>query len=346
MKKCIITSASLLLLIASLFGQSPLVLTYTDGDIPTDMQSPWVGPSTCPGEMMVAIPEGNWITSVDLSYSMTAASGAWVSEQRSRLFSPANGMGEAQYYAGSGAHGGTMHYERSGLTFANFLSGEVVFELHAGRTWGDSGCSTTHNKVDNNTWTLTVHYAPIADCAVPYELSVADLTNSTATFDWLQFGGADSWEIIFGEPGFDPEASGTLITGIEVNPFTLEGLAAQTSYDLYIRANCGEDGLSEWSDQIEFETLPGPLVGHYTINQNQPTEGINFNSFSDLAEAVNAAGMSGHVVVDVVEGSGPYFDRFLLEHIPNTSAENTLTINGNGETIKHRGASFQYSTTV
>jgi hypothetical protein len=48
-------------------------------------------------------------------------------------------------------------------------------------------------------------------------------------------------------------------------------------------------------------------------------------------------GISGPVVVDVVPGSGPYTERFLLSEIGGSSLTNTVTINGNGETLQFNG---------
>jgi hypothetical protein len=144
----------------TIFSGGFLVI-YTDGDIETDYQSPWVGPSTCPGVMTVNVPAGQWITGIDVSYNMTAQNGAWMSEQRSKIYSPTMGAGEADYAAGAGTAAGTFSYSRTGLTFANGAQGEVVFHMDAGRTWGSTapndGCGVFYNKVDNGTWTMVIY---------------------------------------------------------------------------------------------------------------------------------------------------------------------------------------------
>lgn len=140
------------------------VATYSGGDISTDIGFQSLpGASGCPGTLTVTIPVGAAITGVDVAYAMTARNVGWMSEQRSwlRCVSP-GGMGESQMALGTGSAEGTYSYLRTGLDIANGVAagGDIVFELHAGRTWGGSGCNTTYNKVDNNTWTVTVHYAP------------------------------------------------------------------------------------------------------------------------------------------------------------------------------------------
>ena len=77
------------------------------------------------------------------------------------------------------------------------------------------------------------------------------------------------------------------------------------------------------------------LGGTYTLNNAQPTAGTNFNSFTDLANALNTVGVCAPVIVNVVSGSGPYNSRFVLGSIPGASAVNTITINGNGRALQY-----------
>lgn len=135
---------------------------YTAGDISTDFGFQTIGgASTCPGTLIVNIPANSTITGVDVEYVMTAQGGAWMSEQRSVLRCVSEGgTNETTLYAGTGSTGGTFNYSRTGLNIANNVEGggEILFQLHAGRTWGGTGCNTTYNKIDNNTWKITVYY--------------------------------------------------------------------------------------------------------------------------------------------------------------------------------------------
>ncbi len=76
-----------------------------------------------------------------------------------------------------------------------------------------------------------------------------------------------------------------------------------------------------------------PLAGNYTINKNNPTAGTNFQSFADLTQKLTSCGVSGPVTINVVAGTGPYNEQVELGNIPYTSAFNTVTFEGNGNTI-------------
>ena len=182
--------------------------TYSNGDIQTDLNFQTLpGSSSCPGSLTVSIPLGAVILGVDVSYNMTARNNGWKSEQRSQLkcVSP-GGLSEPELYSGSGNSTGTLSYNRNGLNIANGVEGggDIHFQLHAGRTFGGSGCNTVYNKVDNNTWNITVYYyllelenPPIADfTATPTTVyagetvNFTDLsTNNPTSWNWSFSGG-------------------------------------------------------------------------------------------------------------------------------------------------------------
>lgn len=73
------------------------------------------------------------------------------------------------------------------------------------------------------------------------------------------------------------------------------------------------------------------------MNHLQATGGANFNSFAEFANTITCAGVSGAVTVDVVAGSGPYIEQVVFGSIPGSSATNTISINGNGNTLTYTG---------
>ncbi|MFC5270637.1 T9SS type A sorting domain-containing protein [Adhaeribacter terreus] len=75
------------------------------------------------------------------------------------------------------------------------------------------------------------------------------------------------------------------------------------------------------------------LTGTYTINQNAPATATNFTSFASALQGLNSCGISGPVVFNVVSGTGPYNEQINLGEINGVNATNTVTFNGNGNTI-------------
>ncbi len=84
---------------------------------------------------------------------------------------------------------------------------------------------------------------------------------------------------------------------------------------------------------IFFGRTYSQLNGTYTINAGFPTSGTNYASFGAAVNALNAGGVSGAVTFNVVAGSGPYVEQVSLDSISGLSSSNTLTINGNGNTL-------------
>ena len=85
------------------------------------------------------------------------------------------------------------------------------------------------------------------------------------------------------------------------------------------------------------------LSGSYTIDAGG---GGDFTSFNELADTLLSDGVSGAVTVDVVANSGPYNEDFVLDQeITGASSSNTITINGNGETITDNGTVIELEET-
>jgi len=146
------------------FTPGQISTVYTAGDINTEFNNSGVTTSSttsCAGTLSVNVPTGYKIKSTAVSYKMSTASNGWMAEQKSLLVCNNNNVTEASVTSGSGSSTGTYSYNRTGLTLANDLTGTVNFELRAWRTYGGSGCTADYNKVDNNTFTVTVTLEPL-----------------------------------------------------------------------------------------------------------------------------------------------------------------------------------------
>ncbi|MBK7958099.1 MAG: hypothetical protein IPK03_08220 [Bacteroidetes bacterium] len=84
-------------------------------------------------------------------------------------------------------------------------------------------------------------------------------------------------------------------------------------------------------------------AGTYTINSAVATGGTNYQTFTAAVNAL-ACGIAGPVVFNVVPGSGPYNEQFSIPSLIGSSSTNTVTFNGNGDTITSAGSAGYWGT--
>lgn len=95
-------------------------------------------------------------------------------------------------------------------------------------------------------------YEPIPSCPPPTGQTESNITDTSADLNWTS-GGASTWDIEWGPSGFT-QGSGTMITGITNKPYTLSALTPNTTYDWYVRDDCGGGDESAWTGQSTFTT--------------------------------------------------------------------------------------------
>ncbi|UPQ80773.1 GEVED domain-containing protein [Flavobacterium azooxidireducens] len=236
-------------------------VTNTSGNISTLLVAVEPTPSTfstCPGTLSITVPTGKWIASLAVEYSMTAVGDlfdeGWMSEQRSFIYSPTLGVGEATVAAGAGDSTGTFNYSRN-LPFAEQATGTITFQLHAFRGYGGSGCGTTFNLVNNGTWKLTPVFEDIPSCfavsassivVVPSAVDSASITwNAPSSppavgYEWAMTTSAT------------PPTSGTFTATTSAEAGSL---AIGTSYYVHVRGVC-EEGVdySAWRTSAIYNT--------------------------------------------------------------------------------------------
>ena len=114
------------------------------------------------------------------------------------------------------------------------------------------------------------------ECDVPASVLAYNIGNNSATVSWVP-GNASSWEIEYGQTGF-AHGNGTTATTSN-HLYTLTGLSPQTSYDVYVRGDCGNSIISDWSPVTQFTTtytgingyslnarvVPNPATDHCTV---------------------------------------------------------------------------------
>lgn len=108
--------------------------------------------------------------------------------------------------------------------------------------------------------TVTEYTLDVPACPGPTDLNVSNLLDVSADIGWTSSG--TTWDLEFGTAGFTL-GSGTQFAGISSNPYSLTGITASTSYDVYVRRDCNGtgDGYSDWIGPLNFTTAPVEAVG-------------------------------------------------------------------------------------
>ncbi|MCB0793964.1 MAG: proprotein convertase P-domain-containing protein [Flavobacteriales bacterium] len=166
---------------------------------------------------------------------------------------------------------------------------------------------------NNEGWGETEDYdvtiLPPPPCPSPLGFAAGTVTQTSVDLSWTVGCTETAWEVEYGAPGFLPGA-GTTVPA-PTNPYTLMGLSAGTEYDVWLRADCGIDGLSASVGPVNFTTLfpPPPnddCANAIPVNCNSITLGYNYGAAADperLASCGTSNTGSGGVWYTVV-GSG------------------------------------------
>lgn len=132
------------------------------------------------------------------------------------------------------------------------------------------GESTVSENGDNNLHIDNVLIDLVPTCLKPTGLNISDVKAHSAQLSWTAGDeGQSAWQIAYDTlPTNRPDTLLNIINVTE-NPYVLSGLAPETRYYAYVRANCGvTDGVSRWTDDQTFKTTiacPAPSALKATI---------------------------------------------------------------------------------
>jgi len=103
---------------------------------------------------------------------------------------------------------------------------------------------------------------------------------------------------------------------------------------LYYRTAVTCSGNTAYSTPVLLTVNPALPPNTYTVDKNSPASATNYTSFAAVKTALEC-GITGPVVFNVVAGRTPYEEQFSLDSVRGTSAINTITFLGNGNTIHY-----------
>ena len=101
---------------------------------------------------------------------------------------------------------------------------------------------------ENSMWAETTFTTTEIPCLAPTNVVATDITYTSATIAWEAAGNEVSWEVRYTVAGIDT----TIVA--ETNPVVLENLYSGDEYQVWVRAFCGADTYSDWSEGYTFTT--------------------------------------------------------------------------------------------
>lgn len=126
-------------------------------------------------------------------------------------------------------------------------------------------------------WSSSLYFAAATACFVPGTPTVSNVTTATADIAWTpnSSGSETAWQVSYNTISSDP-ANGTIVDVVDNPLVTLQGLDENTTYYVYVRANCGDyDGMSNWSSYSSFTTQQVPV----TVDIDHPySDGFEFGN--------------------------------------------------------------------
>ncbi len=143
------------------------------------------------------------------------------------------------------------------LGFSVIDGSDVTAIWNAGGSWGaetsyeilDTAGTVAASGAQSDIAAGTIT-ATCPSCAAPADLVVDNTSTTGAIISWTAEEGVSAWEYQLVLTGETPAETGTATTD---NPLTITGCYANTSYDLYVRTDCGGT-YSTWS-MVSFTTL-------------------------------------------------------------------------------------------
>ena len=106
---------------------------------------------------------------------------------------------------------------------------------------------------EETAWTEISVFTTSVSCSVPTYLEVSNVTANSATLAWTAGADETAWQICINNDLDN-------LIDADSNTFELTGLNPDSNYAVSVRAVCGTDDESEWSNTVAFTTLPTCIV--------------------------------------------------------------------------------------
>ncbi len=151
-------------------------------------------------------------------------------------------------------------------------------------------------KIATNDWhtetyldDILIDLAPT--CIPTHSLMADNITASSSTISWHAGGNETLWTLNYGPKGFNPDSSGTSVSGLTLPTYNLSALSSGNTYDVYVQADCGSGDLSTRT-KISFTTLCMP----FNVPLIEDFDNVNPNEIPNCWKSISTAGSSVLVI--------------------------------------------------
>lgn len=171
--------------------------------------------------------------------------------------------------------------------------------------------SVTVTKTSSGSGILCVFglsYQAANSCIASDSITAANLTPNSATVSWTAVSGVSSYELYRSTSTVAPVGStAPTDTGIGTTSKNITGLSPATSYNVWVRSNCGGGSVSDWSPvKANFTTSCAFVNAPYTENFDSTTPGtlpmctsqqiINAGGDWTIGDSAGLSGFSSNIV--------------------------------------------------
>ena len=232
-----------------------------------------------------------------------------------------------QYKAASASNWGNSIAVNATTYHISGLNAETAYQVRVQANCGNGNTSD---------WTAPVSFTtatePAEPCDAPTALQVDNITQTTATLTWTPGGNEASWKVSY------KLNSSTQWQEVNVQQptYELEGLTAETAYDVRVKAVCSANNESDFAT-ASFSTLPvgidnitltnsisltpNPADNYIELNVNsnvvEVTEAVIYNAFGQMVQTVQLT--DNHARIELSNmASGMYFVRVNGEGVTAT----------------------------
>src|SRR5690554_2430217 len=234
------------------------------------------GPINVPGSTVINVPINDAANAAGVpiglydSFSISAdwenGSNAYSSEADLTINTAGGSVTIDPATSGAASSGNATTLIFSGAFTSNYdpaTNGLLTLDLN--QSWGSSDA-------DWSNIVVTLFLAPT--CPQPSVLAQTAITSSSVDVDWTENGSATTWNIEVGPTGFTPGTSTevTADNGNTTQASSLAGLSDNTSYDVYVQADCGPGDQSIWEGPLTITTPPAAQIPVSTFPWNEDFE--------------------------------------------------------------------------